>query len=271
MLLYTTNGVYRDDQAMVTAFLGRDYLREHLECGHSITKEYRNDHGVWGEMKLIRISEDSILGGTTLTNPQRLPNVDKLRVRCFGSFDVFFHGEPLIFRRSRTKELLAYLVDYGGVCAAGEIIDALWEEGGAVKNPKPYLRALTKDLYDTLASVGMEEVLIREHNQWAIRKELLDCDYYRLLDGDAEAAGDYYGEYVDIDDGIVFDFDEVHCFRHFRMLGLERRQRRKIIHPVDSEDHAYVLPLIGLAGSLVVKQVRCESSEVIHIFGIDFI
>ncbi len=114
VLLYTTNGVYRDDQAMVTAFLGRDYLREHLECGHSITKEYRNDHGVWGEMKLIRISEDSILGGTTLTNPQRLPNVDKLRVRCFGSFDVFFHGEPLIFRRSRTKELLAYLVDHGG-------------------------------------------------------------------------------------------------------------------------------------------------------------
>ncbi len=55
---------------------------------------------------------------------------------------------------------------------------------------------MTKDLHDTLASVGMEEVLIREHNQWAIRKELLDCDYYRLLDGDAEAAGDYHREYM---------------------------------------------------------------------------
>ncbi len=35
--------------------------------------------------------------------------------------------------------------------------------------------------------------------------------------------------------------------------------------------HAYVLSIIGLTSSLVVKQVRGESSEVIHIFGIDFI
>ena len=55
------------------------------------------------------------------------------------------------------------------------------------------------------------------------------------------------------------------------MLGFERRQRCKIIHSVDREDHAYVFTLIGLSGSLVVKQVRRESSEVIHIFGIDFI
>ncbi len=80
------------------------------------------------------------------------------------------------------------------------------------------------------------------------------------------------GEHVvDIDDGIVFDFDEVHCFRHFRMLGFERRQRCKVINPVDGEDHAYLLPLIGLTSSLVVKQVRGESSEVIHIFSVDFI
>ncbi len=45
-----------------------------------------------------------------------------------------------------------------------------------------------------------------------------------------------------------------------------RYQRCKIIHPVDREDHAYVLTLIGLSGSLVVEQVRGERSEVIHIF-----
>ena len=42
----------------------------------------------------------------------------------------------------------------------------------------------------------MEDVLILEHNQWAVRKELLDCDYYRLLDGDAKAASAYHGEYM---------------------------------------------------------------------------
>jgi len=195
--LYVHNAVYPDDQAIARAFLDRDYLREHLECGHSITKMYRNDCGTWGEMKLIRISEDIIWGGTTLTNPQHLSHGEKLHVRCFGSFDVSFHEEPLVFRRSQTKELLAYLVDReGAACTAGEIIDQLWGESGAVQNPKPYLRHLTKDLRDTLALVGMEDVLIREHNQWAVRKNLLDCDYYRLLDGDAEAANAYYGEYM---------------------------------------------------------------------------
>ncbi len=194
--LYMRNGVYPDDQPMVRNFLDRDFLREHLDCGQSITKEYRNDRGVWGEMKLIRIDEDTLLGGTTLTNPQRTGG-EKLCVRCFGNFDVFFHDRPLVFRRSKTKELLAYLVDReGAACTAEEIINALWEESGDVKNLKSYLRALTKDLRDTLASVGMEAALIREHNQWAIRKKLLDCDYYRLLEGDVEAASDYHGEYM---------------------------------------------------------------------------
>ena len=194
--LYIRNGVYPDDQPMVRNFLDRDFLREHLDCGQSITKEYRNDRGVWGEMKLIRIDEDTLLGGTTLTNPQRTGG-EKLCVRCFGNFDVFFHDRPLVFRRSKTKELLAYLVDReGAACTAEEIINALWEESGDVKNLKSYLRALTKDLRDTLASVGMEAALIREHNQWAILKKLLDCDYYRLLEGDVEAASDYHGEYM---------------------------------------------------------------------------
>ena len=194
--LYISNGVNQDDQAIARAFLDRDFLREHLDCGQSITKEYRNDRGVWGEMKLIRIDEDTLLGGTTLTNPKRTGG-EKLCVRCFGNFDVFFHDRPLVFRRSKTKELLAYLVDReGAACTAEEIISALWGDQETVQSPKSYLRQLTKDLSEKLASIGMEDVLIREHNQWAIRKELLDCDYFRLLDGDAEAADAYYGEYM---------------------------------------------------------------------------
>ena len=116
MALYVRNGIYPDDQEMARAFIDRDYLREHLECGHSITREYRNDHGVYGEMKLIRISEDVILGGTTLTNPQYLSKNEKLRVRCFGFFEVFWHDKPLMFHREKTKELFAYLVDNMSTC-----------------------------------------------------------------------------------------------------------------------------------------------------------
>ena len=42
----------------------------------------------------------------------------------------------------------------------------------------------------------MEQVLIREHREIAIRRDLIDCDYYRMLDGDAEALSEYNGKYM---------------------------------------------------------------------------
>ena len=118
----------------------------------------------------------------------------KLGVRCFGYFDVFYGDDPLIFTRAKTKELLAYLVDRGGAaCTGGEIELALWEDAGAVKDTRHYLRILTNDLRAALASVGLEDVLIREHNQWAVRRSMLDCDYYRMLDGGEDT---FDGEYM---------------------------------------------------------------------------
>ena len=122
---------------------------------------------------------------------------NKLQIRCFGYFDVYWRGKPLIFTRTQTKELFAYLVDReGAACTAGEIIAALWEDNDAVKNPKAYLRVLTQDLRNTLDAVGMEEVLIRLHGQWAIRTDLVDCDYYRLKQGDVAALNAYNEEYM---------------------------------------------------------------------------
>ena len=122
---------------------------------------------------------------------------NKLRVQCFGNFDVSFNGKPLNFKRNQTKELFAYLVDReGSICTGDEIVGALWEDGNGVKDPKHYLRVLTQDLRETLADIGMEDVLIRENNKWAVRKELLDCDYYRMLTGDSDAVNAYYGEYM---------------------------------------------------------------------------
>ena len=121
---------------------------------------------------------------------------EKLRVRFFGNFQVYRNSEPLVFKRSKTKELLAYLVDReGAVCTGGEIIAALWENDSE-SSRKQYLRVLTNDLRETLAAIGMEKVLIKKHNQWAVRKDLLDCDYYRMLSGDVDAVNAYHGEYM---------------------------------------------------------------------------
>ena len=128
--------------------------------------------------------------------PQQDSSPAKLQIRCFGTFEVFANGEPLLFARARTKELLAFLVDRnGGACTGPQIANALWE-GQVSKNARSYLRVLTADLKDALESAGLADVLVREHGQWAIRPDYIDCDYYRFLAGDAEAAAAFDGQYM---------------------------------------------------------------------------
>jgi two-component SAPR family response regulator len=125
------------------------------------------------------------------------PEPDKLQVRCFGHFEVFWQGEPVIFIRKQTKELLAILIDReGAACTAEEIIPALWENETDMPAAGQRLRNLISDLKNTLQGIGMEGLLIRKRRQIAIRKDLVDCDYYRMLEGRIEDVNAYRGEYM---------------------------------------------------------------------------
>ncbi len=122
---------------------------------------------------------------------------DKLVVKCFGHFDVYWKGEPVIFARKQSKELLAYLIDRNGAaCSPGEIALALWQDGGDNKAEQNRIRVIINDVKNTLRDIGMEHVLIREHREIAIRKEFIDCDYYKMLDGDMDALNEYSGQYM---------------------------------------------------------------------------
>ena len=125
------------------------------------------------------------------------PQTNRLRVQCFGSFEVFWQGEPLKFARRQTKELLAYLIDRkGAACTSEELVSALWGDSSGRKDAKHGIRNLIGDLRETLKQIGMEDVLIRRGAHIAIRPELLDCDYYRMLAGDMAAVNAFRGEYM---------------------------------------------------------------------------
>lgn len=122
----------------------------------------------------------------------------RLKVRCFGSFEVFCDKQPLQFARARSRELFAFLVDRrGAFCTAEEAVTALWEEIDDMAKAKHRLRNLVSDMNAAFAAVGMDDVLIRRRNQCAVNMDRLDCDYYRMLDGDAEAAKAFHGEYME--------------------------------------------------------------------------
>ena len=120
-----------------------------------------------------------------------------LYVQCFGVFDVFWQGEPLLFQRRRTKELLAFLVDRkGATCTVEEIAAALLEGGTDLGKAKHQIRNLVNDLRSTLKKIGMEDLLIRKSGVLAIHADQIDCDYYRMLSGDPDALNTYHGEYM---------------------------------------------------------------------------
>ena len=52
-----------------------------------------------------------------------------IKIQCFGNFEIFVGGRALAFKRSKSKELLAYLVDRNGAtCTNGEMLAVLWED-----------------------------------------------------------------------------------------------------------------------------------------------
>ena len=129
--------------------------------------------------------------------PVHVPSADRLVIQCFGQFEVYWRGIPLMFRRRRTKELLALLVDrMGATCTAEEIAQTLWEGETDMRAMKHRIRDLISDLRKTLSGIGMEEVLVRRSGQVAIRRDLVDCDFFRMLDGDVQAANAFQGEYM---------------------------------------------------------------------------
>ena len=122
---------------------------------------------------------------------------ERLQARCFGHFEVFWRGKPLPFGRQQTKELLAFLIDCrGSYCSSEEIIAGMWEDVQDLKAAKHRLRNLVSDLRNTLREIGMEELLLHRRNQLAIVADLVDCDYYRMLDGNLEAINAFRGEYM---------------------------------------------------------------------------
>ena len=116
----------------------------------------------------------------------------KIQARCFGYFDVTSDGKPLTFKREKTKELFAYLIDRrGAACTPREICSALWEE-----EKMDYLRQLTKDLRETLKAVGAQDVFISRFKEYRIVPELIECDFYDYLDDKPYAVKAFQGEYM---------------------------------------------------------------------------
>lgn len=121
----------------------------------------------------------------------------KIRIQTFGNFDVFINDKPLLFERSKAKELLAYLVDRKGAGATtSEVSAILWEDREYNRNLKNQTQKIISCMVKSLKEAGIEDILIKKWNYLAIDVSKVCCDYYDFLNQDVFAVNTYMGEYM---------------------------------------------------------------------------
>lgn len=121
----------------------------------------------------------------------------KLRIQCFGNFDAFIGDKPIEFKYSKSKELLAYLVDRNGaMCQNSEIISVLWESAEDLNGKQTYFKSIRRDMLSVLKKLGCSDVIIQHRGAIGINKEAIQCDYYDWQLGKAEGINAYRGEYM---------------------------------------------------------------------------
>lgn len=125
-------------------------------------------------------------------------NVKKaVRIQTFGHFEVFVDGKPLPFGRTKSKELLAYLVDRKGAgITRKELAAILWGDQEYTRSIQTHLQILITDMMRALQDAGVGDVVIHQRGSFAVDTARVDCDYFRFIRGDSGALDTYAGEYM---------------------------------------------------------------------------
>ena len=117
--------------------------------------------------------------------------------KTFGNFDILVDGRPLVFTRSKSKELLAYLVDrHGGNVSRPEAFAVLWEDAYYDRAMQKQMDVVVRSLRSTLEEAGAGEIFEMQSGWMRVLPERMDSDLYRFLDGDRETIQEYRGEYM---------------------------------------------------------------------------
>lgn len=132
-----------------------------------------------------------------LRNPIEWNNEKRIKILTFGNFDVFVDGALLKFERKQAKEILAILVNKRGTSISySEIASLLWEDEDYDRTKQKNLQVYIASLVKTLQSVDVKDLILKNRQGIILNTKIVDCDYYRFLEGDIRAINSFSGEYM---------------------------------------------------------------------------
>jgi two-component SAPR family response regulator len=121
----------------------------------------------------------------------------RVRVVTFGNFEVYVDNIPVKFERKQSKEIFAYLIDKRGTSATyAELAAMLWEDGDYDRTKQKNLQVYIASLAKTLNAAGVRDLILKGRTGIIANIKLIDCDYYKFLEGDTRAINSFTGQYM---------------------------------------------------------------------------
>ena len=132
-----------------------------------------------------------------LRHPAAQKNQKRVFAQTFGNFELFADGRPVAFKYSKTKEIVALLVNNRGAQTTnGEIIASLWEDDGDPEKKASYLSNLRQDLQNTFSKLKLNGIILKQRGSMAIATDRIECDLYDWLEKKQDSKYHYLGDYM---------------------------------------------------------------------------
>ncbi|MDO4492816.1 MAG: response regulator [Clostridia bacterium] len=113
----------------------------------------------------------------------------RLYAQTAGSFELFCDGKPVAFASSRSKEMLAYLIDRRGASVTKkELFAVLFEDSSYTAGKQDHMKKIARSLRVSLEAVGCGDLLLHTRNSYAVDTALLRCDLYEAQKNHTEEA-----------------------------------------------------------------------------------
>lgn len=172
------------------------------------------------------------------TEPEKLADVvQKLRqnraksqsggiyIRTFGSFEVLVDGKPIPWKNTKSKELLAFLVDARGDNVSSEKIQkTLWPDAESAQAAQSYHTTLFQ-LRKKLESCDISGLLIGSRGSQRVNAELFDCDLYEFEREMEAGTKESYRRAFDLYRGLYMDKNSYE-WSHFTRVWVEMQFER---------------------------------------------
>ena len=142
-------------------------------------------------------SEEDIKKELEKASRMRPLGIKKVEITTFPVFHVKVNGDVLRISNAKAKELFALFVErMGAGVTSGEAISYLWPERNNDNSTQTLYRMTLKRLMDVLREAGVDDIIGLSGREKYLRTENVDCDFYKVLEGDEEAKKYYVGEFM---------------------------------------------------------------------------